>query len=151
MVEKVEERRLAPVQIVEHCDEGTFGCDVFEQLADVPEQLVGRYSSFGDAGDRLLGAVAELLQRLDYRPERDPVAVVQAAAADHGRIDAGEKLGHQPRFADAGCAEEREQIARTFAGGAFVRLLKQRELPLARDKRRVLTSGVRRRLRVDAE
>ena len=53
----------------------------------------------------------ELLQHLDDRPVRDPLAVGQATAADDRRVDGRQSLGGEPGLADAGIADDRDQLA----------------------------------------
>ena len=88
----------------------------------------------------------ELLDDLRHRPVADPLAVGEAAAADDGRVHAGEELLREPRLADAGRAEDREQVARAVADDVGERALEQLALPLAADHRRVVAAAGRLRL-----
>ena len=70
--------------------------------------------------DRLdRGVRSELLEHIDHRPERDPFAVVETAAANDGRVDAGQELRHETRLADAGRAEHGDEVAGTLAHAAL--------------------------------
>ena len=94
---------------------------------------------------------AELLQHRDDRPEGDAVAVVEATAVQHCRVEPVEQLADEPRLADAGRAEQREQVAaaargrcaRTPDGAARARA--------AADERRVEPACDRLGLGVDLE
>ena len=52
----------------------------------------GGGSAFDELLERGVGARAELLQYRDDRPEGDAFAVVEAAAVQDGRVDAGQEL-----------------------------------------------------------
>ena len=110
VLQQVEERRLAPVDVVEGDDEGADARGGLEQLADGPERLlngIGRVRQTDDrcdvGGDRrgvgiviaepsldlclgLVDAVvaldaSQLPDDLRHRPERDPLAIREAATA----------------------------------------------------------------------
>ena len=49
LVQQVEERRLRPVDVVDHHDEGTMGCLGLEELAGAPEELADRMVARGQA------------------------------------------------------------------------------------------------------
>jgi ABC-type phosphonate transport system ATPase subunit len=62
---------------------------------------------------RQLRIRGERLENLDEREIGDPFAVGQAASAQNDRVLVlGQKLVHEPRLADSGGAEQREQMAR---------------------------------------
>ena len=65
----------------------------------------------------------ELLQHLDDRPVRDPLAVREAAAADDRRVDGSQSLRGEPRLADAGIADDRDQLAALLGPHALPCLL----------------------------
>ena len=93
---------------------GPLGGDGLELLAHLPRRgpPARRVPPSADAASSVGSArVAELHQHLDQRPERDPVAVVEAAAADDRRfaVEPGEELRGEPRLADARRPEQRER------------------------------------------
>ena len=120
VLHQVEEPLLAPVQVVEHADERPLSRDLLEQLAERPGDLVGRgrrirlaeEHSEWPADGVVLGDGAELLDDLDHGAVRDPLAVRETAPVQHERVDLAEKLGGEPRLADAGDPEDREELAR---------------------------------------
>jgi len=87
MIDEVEEGWLGPMQVVEDADDRSH---LLEQPAERPGDLVRRPAIFGLAeqrGDRGSGpglrrAAAELENRFDDGPVRDPLAVRKAATAD---------------------------------------------------------------------
>ena len=109
VVDQVEHRRLGPVQVLERDDERPARGDAREHAAKAPEELVDGIRGVGQADRRRSalrrGRVAvrervelragqvervvvvharELAERLGDRPERDALAVGEAAAARHG-------------------------------------------------------------------
>ena len=105
VLDEIEEGRLAPLQVVEDDDEGSFAGLRLEQLAHGPERLLGGpalsanptaaetrlaiSSAFSSpARNALIPAdellAVELANDLEQRPERDSLAVRQAAATDDG-------------------------------------------------------------------
>ena len=138
MLDQVEQRRLGPVQVVDDGDERPVGGQDLEQPPHAPEHLldgvhrphepdrrrdaVGHLGvAAGERGElaaRALGRVVLADVRrgahgLGNRPERDPVAVGQAAAAhDHRRAaEAVGELAQQARLADAGLADDGHDAA----------------------------------------
>ena len=84
-----------------------------------------------------VAAPDELLDDLDDGPVGDALAVGKAAPLDDRRVDRGENSRSQPRLADTGGAEQREEGAgarRTVFAKASS---KQRQLVRAPDHRRV--------------
>ncbi len=85
------------------------------------------------------GSTSELLQHLDDRPVGDPLAVGEAAAADDRRLDRSQALRGEPRLADAGIADDRDQLAALLRpahapmplGGARARAHGRRTAPRA--------------------
>ena len=144
VLDQVEQRRLGPVQVVDHQHQRLVGGERLQQPADAPEHLLDRERGVGQADHRLQagGDGAASGQRLDlgprlvrrirlvdvggdadrvgHRPERDAVAVRQAAARhDAGRrLDRGEELRGQPRLADSRLAEQRHQPRPAVGDGA---------------------------------
>ena len=133
VLDQVEKDWLSPVQIIEHDDERTSRRGGLEELAYRPGDLLGRARERLAAenrveracggglktqlGKHLVGGRPEqLLDGRGHGPVADAFAVGKAAAADHGRaVEARQELGHEARFADPGRAEDREQMARSFA------------------------------------
>ena len=76
-----------------------------------PTQGADRPAATGSGSRR-----RELLDHLDHRPVGDALAVGEAAAADdRAPSSESEELGDQPRLADAGRPEDREQLAGAVA------------------------------------
>ena len=106
VLDQVEERLLAPLDVVEHDDERRL---LLEQLAERPGDLLRRRARLRLAeqrtdrrrGRRIGRQHVELLHDLDDRPVGDPDPVGQAAAANDPRLDRGERLRREPRLADA--------------------------------------------------
>ena len=101
MVDKVEEGRLGPVQVVEDADDGRH---LLEQLAERPGDLVGgrgllrlaeqRRDRGGGAG--VGWPAAQLEDDLDQGPVGDPLAVREAAAPHHRQaVERADELGRQ--------------------------------------------------------
>ena len=154
MIEQVEQHRLGPVQVVEHGDERPLGRDGLELPANLPEQVLRRgRPALGDPLERRRRDVTELHQHLDERPEGDPFAVVEAAAAHHRRLplDVGEELGREARLADTRGAEEREEVAAPLVHGPLVRASHEVELAFPRYERHVEVAGDRHGRRVDGD
>ena len=78
--------------------------DVAASVSPSSERIAAAAASSG-------GQQVELLQHLDDRPVGDPLAVGQAAAADDRRLDRARQLRGEPRLADAGIADDRDQLA----------------------------------------
>ena len=131
VLDELEERRFGPVDVLEEHDERSHRCEPLEELASPPVELLHRErllrepdrrrdardtsssSSRAPASVRVLRRVAlgdprGLADGLGERPERDAVAVREAAAAqDHGLpLDRPDELVDQPRLADAGLADD---------------------------------------------
>ena len=103
--------------------------------------IVGDQS--GDLGEgrrRVLGARERggRPDRLDDRPERDAVAVREAATSQDGRgiAELVHERPEQPRFPDTADAEHREELASPVGDGAVERRAEQGELAVAADHRR---------------
>ena len=94
MLDQVEERLLAPLDVVEHDHERRL---LLEQLAERPGDLLRRRPRLRLAqqradrrrGGRIGRQHVELLDHLDDRPVGDPDPVGQAAAAHDPRLDRG--------------------------------------------------------------
>ena len=167
LLDEIEERRLAPVHVVEDDDERSSRGQRFEEPAQSRETLVapGNRLCQADCVDHglrdeirvFLGAeqlhqagshsvrwlavteLGDVLDRFDDRPERDALAIRKAPALRDGRPtpDVLEELVDETRLADTGGAQNREQLARTVINGELERVLKPAALPLTADHRRV--------------
>ena len=141
VVDQVEQRRLGPVQILEDEHERPAARQRLDELARCPEHLGKRVLLLREADggseplEHLLVALAQeprelgargreivgvldsrrFPERLDERPERDPVAVGEASAADDERALRGRfaNVLDEPGLADAGVA--RDEHARAGA------------------------------------
>ena len=87
----------------------------------------------------------ELAHDLRDRPVRDPLAVGEAGAADdpRARADAAEQLGCEPRLADPGLADDRDQAAAPLGDASVELALEQRELAV-RARRAALAAAAGR-------
>jgi hypothetical protein len=117
-----------------------------EQRLDGRGQLVSR-------GRRVVGLedAGVCLDDLAERPQRDAFPVRQAPSLPpvdelRLRIHVLSQLGREPALADARLADERDEVAGTFAQGAHVDLAEHFDLVVPADERRRA-----RRLEVDAE
>jgi hypothetical protein len=138
VLDDVEERRLGPVDVVEHDDERPVACERFEELARPRRHLVcrarawlkadgGRQAArdgFGVVGSPEMRRDAagslvtvELAQDLCERPQRDAGAVREAAADEHLRPvrDGGRELARQPRLADPGRPHDGLEVGASLA------------------------------------
>ena len=89
--------------------------------ATVPVPQMLQYRGGGLAGGH---------QRLHQGPEGDPLAVVQAAAAEHRGFvaDPGQQLSHQPGLAHARHTQQREQVTAALLHGPVPGPAQQRQL-----------------------
>src|SRR5579862_4011672 len=136
VLDEVEERLLAPVNVLEQANEWRL---LLEKLAERPRDLLAarprlrlpqerrdRRSRRGIGRPR-----AELGDDLDDRPVGDPLAIGQTAPADHPRTEPRERLRRQPRLADAGFRDDRDQLAALLGTRTVPGCLDLVELPLA--------------------
>ena len=106
-------------------DERPLRGDRLEQLAERPGDLLARGAQLPlaeqgadrrRARDRVAASLGQLLDDLDDRPVRDALAVGEAAAAHDGASSsAARNSADEARLADAGGAEDREELARALA------------------------------------
>ena len=164
MLDQLEQRLLAPVDVLEHEHERLRLRELLRPRARGPRDLLlaalaldGLEHADGEPeqiGDRLvLAALAQLslrglerivvgdaggrLHHLGERPVRDALAVGQAAAEQHRRaLETGDELAREAALPDAWIAVEREQRRAAVADGAREGVLEQLELALAPDERR---------------
>ena len=163
VLEQVEERRLGPVDVLDEDDERPAATELLEEAAHGPERLPARGGVCADCSEHarrhelaVLGVAHQLAHavvatkradHLDERPERDPVAVGEAAAGQNRRVVAQgcAELRRQARLADACRPDDGEQATRICLDGPFVRVAQQLQLVLATDQRRVEAPRVRAR------
>ena len=161
--DQVQERGLAPVDVVEHDGERCRLGDRLQERPDRPERLLDRAVAFGRGEElrerRARRAVrpehradlpldlvrcveviqaGRLLHDLAHGEERDPLAVREAAASkDRGLSERTEELLDQPGLADPRRAEDREQLTRAVGDRGLERLPEPRELTLPADHGRI--------------
>ena len=143
VLDQVEERLLAPLDVVEHDDERRL---LLEQLPERPGDLLRRRSRLRLAEQRTdrrrRGRIGrervELLDDLDDRPVGDPVPVRQTAAAHDPRLDQRQRLRHEPGLPEARITDDRDQLTAPLRPSPPPRLAQQRQLALAPDEHRVV-------------
>ena len=115
--------------------------DRLDELAECPRQLLGRRRALAcEQGEqRLRGDPVDLVQparsspeRLDYGPVRDARAVREAVTPRDGRVHVAEQLRAESRLADAGRADDGDELAAPFGSYALPRVS---ELSAARGSR----------------
>jgi hypothetical protein len=148
VLDQVQERLLAVMDVVEHDDERLRPCRLLERLADRPRELLGADPCVALAQERpdrrrdprVVGNEPKLLQDLDHGPVRDPVPVRQAAALNRRRLDIPQRLGDQPRLPDPCLADDRHQLAAPVVTYPPPRLAHERQLALAADKGKLVST-----------
>ena len=104
VLDQVEEGLFARVDVVEHQRQWFFCGGVLDRLPECPRNLLGGGRCVADSEQRadgrrclrIRGQDIELLQHLDHRPVRDPLAVREAAPAYDDRSEPGQGLCDQP-------------------------------------------------------
>ena len=160
VLDQVEERRLRPVDVLEHDDERALARERLEQHPHRPEELVDKVVLLrepecgrealehrlvvaddpGELLERRRGVVVDdargLSHRLRERPERDSPPVGEAAAAEDVRLalDRAGELGHEARLADARVGEQRHEPAGAISPRPPELALEERQLALAPDQ-----------------
>ena len=165
MIDEIEERFLAPVDVIQHDDERSTLRERPEQHPHGPRDLLdrGHHASFAEhrlngpgsggiqpeVGKALLRRRTEqLLEHLDDGPVGDPVAVGQTATLnDRDTVEPGEELVGQTRLPHAGGTENREQLAGPVGLGLSKCGLQATQLALSADHRS--RAPARRRLRAN--
>ena len=156
VVEEVQEGLVGPLQVVDGQDERPPAREALEHHPQHPLGLVRGHGP--SARVQQLGGprqcrmvVSELVdqpaQRLHERPPGQRLPVGQATAEGHGGA-IGEPFGDlrdQPRLADPGGADDRAQLARARAPGAFEHPHDPRTLVVAVDERRARALRTHRR------
>ena len=160
-LDEVEQRLLGPVKVLDDEDRGTFRDEPLEQIdprlvqllacderMDVARRLESERQpenlARSEAGSNLVGRIAVedpelLLQDLAERPVRHAAAVRQAAAAAHDRLrrfraQALGELARDGRLANAGVADDRDEVRLVLPHGVAVCRGKQVELAFAPDE-----------------
>ena len=180
VLDEVEERRLAPVDVVEDDHDRPPAREDLEQVPHGPEALLGRadlaseadeprhelgddrgvvvaLEPGGDEGANALGVVpgepGGLEDDLAHRPERDPLPVGEAAPLEDGRpvADLGEDLGHEARLAHPRGPEDGEEVAGALPHSASERVGEEHPLAAAADDRRLEPRRVPGRVRMNLE
>ena len=107
VLDEVEHRLLRPVEVVDHEHERPLAGALLEE-GTCRELRLGRRGP-----DRLRRLDLELHEHLHERPVRDPLAVRERAAPRHrgDAVDVLEDVRDEPRLADPGRADQREQTA----------------------------------------
>ncbi len=169
--DEIQEGRLGPVDVVEQDHHRLVLAEDLQEPPDPPEQLgdLERRGLQADGGGDpvhdvvrartqqrrqpatsglrriLLADVGGLADHLGHRPERDAVAVREAAAAQHAGMlaDRIEELAGEARLPDPGVPDDRDHPRAAFDGGRGQRRAEQGHLRLAPDHRRVLAPGER--------
>src|SRR4029078_12383966 len=92
VLDELEERRLGPVDVVEHDDLGPLGGALLEETTERKLRLGGR------AAEHRVRLDPDREQQLDERPVGDALAVVEAAAVEDVRLRTGvaAEVGHRP-------------------------------------------------------
>ena len=168
VLDQVEEGGLRPLEVVEHDHDRAALGEHLEQPSRGPEDLLLRLARpsrrgrppprarprrappcgsplscaasasrtvLGRAAARLAGEVAH---HLVQRPVGDPLAIRQAAAAQHGRLvpQRGRQLVHEPRLPHTRRAQDRHEVAAATRHGRVERRLERAELLFAAHQRR---------------
>ena len=148
VLDEIEERRLAPVDVVEDEDQRALAGRGLEEPPDRPEGLLARARASADAhscdtrlhtrswcsspvqhasrpwprrlGQVEVGEARRLLDDLDDREVRDALAVGKASAAEDlgAAAETGDELLDQTGLADARRPEDREQLTRASPSAA---------------------------------
>ena len=156
MLDELEQRLLRPVEVLEDDDERGPSRKLLEESSNGPERLLRRadrvraadgcFDARGDElglvvweeiGDRGPWLVTESLpDDLGDRPERDSFAVWEAATRNRPSIavEPGDDLLGEARLADAGGAEDGEEIRPTLRCRSLERVPHLRELELSADE-----------------
>ena len=171
VLEQVEQSRRGPVDVLEHHHDRLLAGELLEQPAHRPEHLAAgcelarrpdrAQHSLGDElrvfgpGEDLAYAVlrTERPDDLDQRPERDSVAVGQAAPADGAGLvsESRRQLGCESGLSDAGRPHERDEVTGTLRRDGCEDLPELAQLAFAPDERSVETPRIRRCALDDAQ
>src|SRR5215471_10732418 len=137
--DEVEERRVAPLDLVEDDDQRRL---LLKQLAERPGDLVGagRDLRLAQQGadrrcrNRIRRQHLQLFHDLDHRPIGDPLPVRQAAPTHDTSLDPGDRFPDQSGLADTGIADHRDQLAARSGEGPIPGVRELLQLALAADE-----------------
>ncbi len=146
VLDQVAKGLLTRLDVIEHDHDWSLRRGMVQRLAEGPGDLVCRRHGLALAeqrtdrrrGGRLRRQRVELLQDLDDRPVRDPVAVGEAAAADDRRLERCETLRNQARLPDAGLPDDRDELAAPLRLHCVPRFPEELALALAPDEPRLV-------------
>ena len=138
MLDQVEERLLAPLQVVEDDHQRPVCRGVLERLAERPGDLVRRRRRVRltqQRADRHRGRLVrrqdvELFQHLDHRPVGDPLPIGQTAATGDRGVEGSQSLRGESRLAHARVTGDRDHLAAVLGPHALPCLAQDRELVL---------------------
>ena len=148
VLDQIQQRRLCPVDVLEHEQHGPLAREHLDQPAHGPENLfldgparAGTDRALDPLGDGVRVRVEQLANAaiachlrhdLPHRPVGDALAVGQTAAREHARLTLEQacELLRQPALADARRAEHRHQMTAPLSPGALERLAELGELEL---------------------
>ncbi len=87
---------------------------------------------------------ARLTKRLGEGPVGDPLTVRKAATTDDAGFfrKSGQKLGYEPRFANARGSKQREQLRRTLRYRVAIDLLEAVQLAISANQRGIHATNV---------
>jgi hypothetical protein len=166
VVDQVEKPRLGPLQVIEQQEQRAWGRDRLEQPPNRQEQLLDRRldlgqaerraDSLGDGGcvlgrDQVLDSldggfggapVRDHGRRSDHlvdRPERDPLAIREATALEHGRpvADRLDERRRKARLADSRLPHHRHAGATAALDRPLETPRQLQELPVSADQWRL--------------
>ena len=157
--DEVQDGGLGPMGVLQEDDERTSSGERLEELPCCPERLLVGGLTPGEpdraensVGDRVgvllaverLRKVADLADDFAERPERDPLAIGRAVPLKHRRFfaDGTYELSREPRLADAGRAEDREELGGLLLHRPFEAVLQLLELVHPSDERSLELSQV---------
>ncbi len=176
MLHQIEKQRLSPMDVVENDDERASASHRLQEPARRVEAVLGSSAPLGEAdelGDplsdepglrlvahelhepclallagRRVVQLGEILDCFEQWPERDSIPVRQTAATSDecARGDVFEKIPDEPRFADAGRPENREELAGAVADRLLERVVQAPPFAVATDHRGEKATALRRRV-----
>ncbi len=129
-------RREGLLDRVRRLDQADRGADALREVGLAGDRL---QLGHGELPRVVVRDAGGLPHDLGERPERDPVAVGEAAPVERAHVaaGAGEELAEQARLADAGRAEHRHELRPALPPGSLERVLQHGELVVPPDHRGV--------------
>jgi hypothetical protein len=116
MLEQVEKRFLAPLEVVDNDDQRR---RLFKKLAKGPGDVLCR-DTIGRRTEQRVDCVLgiwvvrediELSGDFDHRRVGDALPIGEAPPLDNARVKVGDHLGHEAGLADPGLAHDRQKLA----------------------------------------